>query len=84
MLGDSDLGSVIVSRPPEMSNFTDADWDHLTALWRSGMYEREFTAGFVNGQAFLAAPDGPRRDPLESRALRPAARGEGLPGLGTR
>lgn len=58
MVGDSDLASVIVRRPPEMSNLTAANWDDLTALWRSGAYGTEFNAGFANGQAFLAAPDG--------------------------
>jgi hypothetical protein len=58
MVGDSDLASVIDRRPREMSNLSAANWDDLTALWRSGTYETEFTAGFLNGQAFLAAPDG--------------------------
>lgn len=51
MVGDSDLASVIVRRPPEMSNVSAANWDDLTALWRSGTYETDFTAGFLNGQA---------------------------------
>ena len=57
MVGDRDLGSVIGRRPPEMSNLTAANWDELTALWRAGAYEPEFTAGFLNGQAFLDAAD---------------------------
>jgi hypothetical protein len=57
MVGESDLGSVIDRRPPELSNLTAANWDDLTALWRSAAYETEFTAGFLNGQAFLAAAD---------------------------
>lgn len=32
-------------------------WDQLAALWSSGAYAIEFAAGFLNGQAFLAAPD---------------------------
>lgn len=57
MVGDDDLASVIVRRPPEISNLTAANWDHLTALWQSGSYEPEFTASFLNGRAFFAAPD---------------------------
>lgn len=57
MVGGSALGAVIVSRPHEMSNLTATNWDDLTALWRAGEYEPEFTAGFLNGQAFLADPD---------------------------
>lgn len=57
MVGDDDLASVIASRPPEMSNLSAANWDQLTALWGSGAYAAEFNAGFLNGQAFLAAPD---------------------------
>lgn len=57
MVGDGDLGSVIDRRPPELSNLTAANWDDLTALWRSAVYATEFTAGFLNGQAFLAAAD---------------------------
>lgn len=57
MVEDDDLSSVIARRPPQMSNFTAANWDQLTALWDSGAYDTEFTAGFLNGHAFLAAPD---------------------------
>jgi hypothetical protein len=57
MVGDADLGSVIARRPPQMSNLTTANWEELLALWRSGAYEAEFTAGFLNGRAFLAAPE---------------------------
>jgi hypothetical protein len=57
MVGDDDLASLIGRRPPEMSNLTSTNWDQLTALWDSGTYETDFTAGFLNGQAFLAAPD---------------------------
>jgi hypothetical protein len=57
MVGDDDLASVIARRPPEMSNLSSSDWDQLAALWSSGAYATELTAGFLNGQAFLAAPD---------------------------
>ena len=57
MVGDDDLGSVIARRPPEMANLSPANWDQLTRLWNSGAYHTEFMAGFLNGQAFLAAPD---------------------------
>lgn len=57
MVGNGDLASVIAGRPPEMSNLTAENWDQLAALWSSGTYATEFTAGFLNGRAFLAAPD---------------------------
>jgi len=57
MLGDDDLGSVIERRPAEMSSLTGPDWEHLSALWDSGAYAADFDAGFLNGNAFLAAPD---------------------------
>lgn len=57
MVGDDDLATVILRRPAALSNLTTADWDQLTALWSSGTYETGFAAGFLNGQAFLAAPD---------------------------
>lgn len=57
MVGDDDLASTIARRPPEMSNITPTDWDQLTALWHSGVYDADFLAGFLNGQAFLAARD---------------------------
>lgn len=57
MVGDDDVGSVITRRPPEMSNLTAGNWDQLTELWSSGGYASEFTAGFLNGQAFLTAAD---------------------------
>lgn len=57
MVGDDDVEYVITRRPPEMSNLTPADWDQITALWNSGGYATDFTEGFLNGQAFLAAPD---------------------------
>ena len=40
-----------------MSNLSEAHWDRLTALWSSGTYATEFTVGFLNGRAFLSAPD---------------------------
>ena len=57
MVGDNDLASVIARRPAELSNLTAANWDQLTVLWHSGMYKADFTVGFLNGRAFLDAPD---------------------------
>lgn len=57
MLGQDDLAVVIERRPRTLSNLTTANWDQLTTLWDSGAYRVEFAAGFLNGQAFLAAPD---------------------------
>lgn len=57
MVGDDDLASVIARRPTELANLGASDWDRLTALWQSGAYESDFVAGFLNGRAFLTAPD---------------------------
>lgn len=57
MLGDGDLATVIKNRPGALSSLTTADWDQLTALWDSRAYELEFASGFLNGRAFLHAPD---------------------------
>lgn len=57
MLGADDLGSVIARRPAEMSNLTSEHWRHLTKLWDSRLFSRDFEAGFANGQAFLVARD---------------------------
>jgi hypothetical protein len=57
MVGEVDLASVIAGRPPEMTNLTASNWEQLTTLWGSGRYATEFSAGFLNGQAFLGAAD---------------------------
>lgn len=56
-MGDADLGGVIARRPATLTNLTDGDWQRLGDLWSSGAYETEFNSGFLNGRAFLAAPD---------------------------
>jgi hypothetical protein len=57
MLGDPDLASVIARRPDELANLTTANWDELTTLLQSGLYDPDFATGLDNGSAFLAAPD---------------------------
>lgn len=57
MVGDDDLDSVIGRRPSVLANLTEGDWEHLAALWHSRTYEEDFTACFLNGQAFLHATD---------------------------
>jgi hypothetical protein len=56
-LGHDDVGSALASRPSEMRNIGDRDWQHLSALWRDGHHVQEFAVGFANGRAFLEAPD---------------------------
>lgn len=57
MAGEDDLASVIAQRPLALTNLAEGDWERLTALWRSGSYETDFVAGFLNGRAFLDAAD---------------------------
>ena len=57
MLGQDDLAAVIASRPGTLSNLTTANWNQPTTLWDSDAYQVEFATGFLNGKAFLAAPD---------------------------
>jgi hypothetical protein len=57
MFGDDDPDSVLARRPQEFVNLSPADWDRLAGLWRSGRYGAEFVQGFMNGRAFLGAPD---------------------------
>jgi hypothetical protein len=57
MLGEPDLPRILADRPPELSNLTVANWNHLASLWNAGGYANDFHAGFHNGHAFLTAPD---------------------------
>lgn len=57
MLGDDDLDTVIARRPAEFVNLCAADWDRLADLWARHQYGTEFVGGFLNGRAFLDAPD---------------------------
>ena len=57
MLGDNDLDSVLARRPAEFVNLRSDDWDRLADLWTQGRCGGEFVDGFLNGRAFLAAPD---------------------------
>jgi hypothetical protein len=52
------------SRPGQL-HVTDADWDHLCGVHRSGRYSTEWATAFANGRALLEAADGLRhRVPL--------------------
>jgi hypothetical protein len=57
MLGEDDLTTVITNRPSAFVNLSEEDWRRLGDLWTRDQYGAEFVAGFLNGQAFLAAPD---------------------------
>jgi hypothetical protein len=57
MLGDADLDTVVGRRPAEFVNLTVDDWDRLGDLWAGHQYGSEFVGGFLNGRAFLDAPD---------------------------
>jgi hypothetical protein len=57
MLGDDDLDTVVSRRPSAFVSLTAGDWDRLAGLWARHQYGAEFVAGFLNGHAFLAAPD---------------------------
>ncbi len=57
MLGDDDVVTVLGRRPAEFVNLSAEDWDRLGELWSGGRYGREFMEGFMNGRAFLGAPD---------------------------
>jgi hypothetical protein len=65
MLGDRDLDSVLARRPAEFVNLSSEDWDRLVDLWTNGRCGGEFVDGFLNGRAFLTAPDA-----LRGRAAR--------------
>jgi hypothetical protein len=58
MTGAGDPGTAVTTRSPVMSNLAESDWDRLSELWAGGAYRAEFQAGFDNGRAFLASPDG--------------------------
>lgn len=58
MLGHDDLDSVLAHRPTEFSSLGPAEWDRLGELWHGHQFGSEFVGGFLNGQAFLKAPDG--------------------------
>ncbi|HXR54590.1 MAG TPA: hypothetical protein VN793_06035, partial [Acidimicrobiales bacterium] len=57
MLGDDDLDTVVSRRPPAFVGLSREDWERLADLWIHHHYGAEFVAGFLNGKAFLAAPD---------------------------
>lgn len=56
MFGHDDVETVMARRP-ESFVLDAADWDRLSALWAQHRYGGEFVAGFLNGRAFLEAPD---------------------------
>ncbi len=56
MFGDDDLETVMARRPAAFG-LGPPDWDRLSALWSAHHYSGEFVAGFLNGRAFLEAPD---------------------------
>jgi hypothetical protein len=55
-LGLGDLPSTLSRRPGQLV-VTDATWDQLDALYRSGSFDAEFATAFANGRAFLEATD---------------------------
>ena len=57
MLGDDDLDTVVSRRSPAFVGLSPEDWERLADLWTHHHYGAEFVAGFLNGKAFLAAPD---------------------------
>jgi hypothetical protein len=57
MFGGADPETVIAGRPAGFVNLAATDWDRLSDLWDSGLYSAEFVQGFLNGRAFLCAPD---------------------------
>jgi len=57
MIGDNDIATLVRRRPGVFKNLSDSDWDRLAGLRLSGVYARDFTEGFANGQAFLYAQD---------------------------
>jgi hypothetical protein len=61
MVGGEDPGQAIAARPAVLATLVEADWSRLERLWEEGTYRVEFAAGFANGRAFWAAPDGLNR-----------------------
>jgi hypothetical protein len=57
MFGDDDLDTVVSRRPAAFVSLSQQNWDRLAHLWTHHQYGAEFVDGFLNGQAFLAAPD---------------------------
>jgi len=57
MFGDDDLDTVIARRPSAFVSLSGQDWDRLSELWSDHQFGAEFVGGFLNGRAFLAAPD---------------------------
>lgn len=58
MVGLDTVEDVLRDRPGILVDLGPGDWDRLDELWRRGAHRAEFAAGFANGRAFLAAPDG--------------------------
>ncbi len=56
MFGDDDLETVMARRP-QAFGLQPTDWDRLAQMWAAHLYTGEFVAGFLNGRAFLEAPD---------------------------
>jgi hypothetical protein len=61
MVGGEDPGQAIAARPAELATLVEADWSRLERLWEQRRHRVEFAAGFANGRAFWAAPDGLNR-----------------------
>ncbi len=57
MLGAESVTQALGNRPAALVGLDDQAWDELVALERRRDLARDFHAGFVNGQAFLRAPD---------------------------
>ncbi|HET8930327.1 MAG TPA: hypothetical protein VFN21_06695, partial [Acidimicrobiales bacterium] len=55
--GAASIDDALDSRPASLEGVTDDEWAELVALGHRNDLARLFHAGFVNGQAFLRAPD---------------------------
>lgn len=57
MVGDDDLASLIARRSTVLTNLAEGDWERLRRLGRSGTYDTDFVAVFLNRCELLTSTD---------------------------
>jgi hypothetical protein len=77
MLGHDDVDKVLANRSSVMRSLSPDDWDRLATIRAGGLFDAEFHAAWLNGNAFLAARDGLRGRRPELVEWKGAVRGSG-------
>lgn len=57
MFGAESVAEAFAERPAALDGIDDDSWQALVDLERQPQFARDFHAGFMNGRAFLSAPD---------------------------